>query len=132
MGVGQGLCSFVSVHAVGLSMVEASNQGPFDQGRLILNGLALLFLWPNLALAAKRIQDRGLAGFWGIALTLMMTFLSYAQPPRDSVLELSASAGLMVAGLAWLVLLGALDGSRGTNRFGASPKAAADLSDVFR
>lgn len=97
----------------------------------------VLFAWPWLALAAKRVHDRGrqagpvliimvLAAILGLAPGDLMDAMSGANP-----LDSPADWLLLVLGLAvtatklWLlVIVGILDGTPGPNQFGPSPKAS--------
>lgn len=96
--------------------------------------IALVFLWPQLALAAKRAHDRNRTAGLVVALSAASVASSFlpADPFADG--DLSGANGvpvaimagvsllLMIASLYLLIVLGFQDGTRGPNRFGRSPK----------
>lgn len=86
-----------------------------DSGEAALLQLVatLVVLWPSLAVGVKRCHDRNQSGWW-----LLIEFIP------------------IVGGLWALVNLGILDGTRGPNRFGRSPKGIGgdidpELEKVF-
>lgn len=107
---------------------------------LVLNAL---FLWPALALAVKRAHD-GARAAWPFVICIVVTSAlnywpvdSYAAAGRGlDAGDLATGAPMIVgavnllAGLYQLVVLGILDGTRGPNRFGRSPKGVGgDMPD---
>ncbi|BCH27923.1 DUF805 domain-containing protein [Mesorhizobium sp. L-8-10] len=60
---------------------------------------ALMSLWANIALAAKRFHDFGKSGFWGLIS--------------------------LVAGIVLVLILSFIPGDPGANRYGTRPNAAA-------
>jgi uncharacterized membrane protein YhaH (DUF805 family) len=69
---------------------------------------ALLLLWPSLAIAVKRLHDRGQSGWWWLISLIPLV------------------------GSIWtLVNLGILDGTAGQNRYGPSPKQPEVDAEVF-
>jgi len=61
-------------------------------------GTVALFMWPNLAVCAKRLHDRGLSGWW-----VLLSFLP-------------------IIGNAWMVItLGVMRGDDEDNRYGPEP-----------
>ncbi len=101
-------------------------------------GLAggLVFLWPAVALMLKRAHDRDRRG-WELVVIQVAAVSGYLVP-NDAyesagraidAADWLAGAPMMAWGLALLaaslyqlVVLGFLDGTRGPNRFGRSPK----------
>src|SRR5436190_20445817 len=68
----------------------------------ILCVVALVMLWPTLAIWVKRCHDRNKSGWWLVLMWL---------------------ASLTIIGVLWpLIELGFMDGTPGPNRFGPSPK----------
>lgn len=111
--------------------------------------LTLVFLWPQMALAAKRAHDRA-SGAWPVLLASIVSpalsfwpMESYSESGRaldsgDLLGGEAMIAGLVVLaiGLYLLIVLGFLDGTKGPNRFGRSPKGiggdpADKAADVF-
>ena len=106
----------------------------------------LVFLWPALALILKRAHDRDHRGWELVAIHLVATS-SYLIPNDafeaacraiDAGDWLAGSpvmaAGLMmlIASLYQIVVLGFVDGTKGPNRFGRSPKGiGGDTAEVF-
>ena len=106
--------------------------------------LTLLFLWPQAALAVKRVQDRA-GRVWTMMLAVLVsTALTFwpvesyeaagsALDRGDWVGGSGLIAGFVILGLSLyqLVVLGFLDGTPGPNRFGRSPKGiGGDPADV--
>ena len=75
---------------------------------------ALATFIPNIAVGVRRLHDRDMSGWW---------YLGFI------VLSMIPLVGLL-ASIAFLVVM-ALEGTRGPNRFGADPKGGADI-DTFR
>lgn len=118
--------------------------GGFDavEARLVLpDGVwinmatALPFLWPSLALAAKRAHDRDRSARPAMALTVASYAAALAPPGAftfaGQLVDRGVWAGVAflmigvagtVGSLYLLVVLGFLDGTPGPNRFGPSPK----------
>jgi len=79
---------------MGVDLADASD----GRATLIEAGAILLFVWPSLAIYAKRLHDRNLSAWW-----VLIGFLP-------------------VIGNAWLIVtLGILRGSEGENRYGPDP-----------
>ena len=68
---------------------------------LIEAGAIALFMWPNLAVCAKRLHDRGQSGWW--------VLLSYLP---------------VIGNVSMVVNLGIMRGSPGANRYGDEPERA--------
>lgn len=110
---------------------------------MISVAVALLFIWPSLALATKRAHDRGnsarltiglLIGSWvmsfapGSIYDLMISG-RWAETPLDFALA-ALGLGVTLAKLWLIVTLGFLDGTPGLNRFGPSPKGLGGQSET--
>ena len=96
---------------------------------------ALPFLWPSLALAAKRAHDRDRSARLAMWLTVASYVATLAPPGAFTFAGQLFDRGVWIAGLFLLigaagtlgalyllVVLGFLDGTPGPNRFGPSPK----------
>ena len=94
--------------------------------------MTLLFLWPSLALTAKRTHDRDQGATVNIVLSLISTGLSLVysgmimtgalNPAEPTPIMLLFGIGPLLIGLYLLIVLGFLDGTPDENRFGPSPK----------
>lgn len=137
LNIGLGMVSFVitALIAVMLGQDVASARG---------SGVGLftsvLLLWPYLALIAKRGHDRNRPTAYSVVLVIGMNAMAYASS------FLTAMGHQVVGGLAlmswfvvtiyWFVDYGCLDGTKGRNRFGASPKGFKgpgdqDIAEAF-
>lgn len=123
---------------------QAGPQRAMDGGpQTVLWVSALIFLWPWLALAAKRAHDRNARSLAVIICTLIATFRLPADFYANADARLDAGGwnwvpmmitalALIAAQLFLLINLGFLDGTRGPNRFGPSPKGiGGDTAEVF-
>jgi uncharacterized membrane protein YhaH (DUF805 family) len=78
----------------GIDVADAAN----PRGLMIQLAAVVLFMWPNLAVCAKRLHDRGLSGWW-----VLLSFLP-------------------IIGNVWmLITLGVMRGDNQANRYGAQP-----------
>ena len=75
---------------------------------------ALFVLVPGIAVTVRRLHDRDMSGWW---------YLGFV------VLAMIPLIGL-VASIGFLVLM-CLEGTKGTNRFGADPKGGGTNPEVF-
>ncbi|MGO4410016.1 MULTISPECIES: DUF805 domain-containing protein [unclassified Brevundimonas] len=104
-------------------------------GIMVSAAAALPFLWPALALAAKRAHDRDKSARLVMGLTIASYILSIAPDGAFTAAGRLADRGLWIAGffllmgvaatigsLYLLIVLGFQDGTPGPNRFGPSPK----------
>lgn len=92
---------------------------------------AIVFL-PNLAVTIRRLHDSNRTGWWLLipvllySMCILLVVIAVSAP--SAAIGLGVAAGLvgMLAGLSWLVLLVFmfLDGTKGPNQFGPSPKQA--------
>jgi uncharacterized membrane protein YhaH (DUF805 family) len=96
-------------------------------------GLMVLFQWVNFCIVAKRAHDRQrpaiVAGTASI-LSLLYAFLGSYFPSLDG-LNTSLKFIIMIAGLWILIDCGCLDGTKGPNKYGPSPKQIPAPADVF-
>ena len=99
---------------------------------LVLLGMALVLLWPSLALGVRRAHDRDQSGQLFIILCLIGVVCGWAPmimttfmhvPPFSGFTPLLGLGGLVI-GIYLLVTLGFLDGTPGPNKYGPSPKDA--------
>src|SRR3954470_3448259 len=102
------------------------------QGERLSAIVDLLFLYPELAIAAKRAHDRNLPtwvpGIFFAGGTLMdfLTILGFAGPRESpSGLLLVFAVPVMIFGLALLIDFGFRRGTPGPNRYGPDPLAKA-------
>jgi uncharacterized membrane protein YhaH (DUF805 family) len=113
---------------------------PEAQGVMIV--FTLLWLWPGLAMNAKRAHDRDSRAGMPMALTGVSTAWSLGSPLLGRHAGLGDLVMLMgdlisiAINLYLLIVLGFLDGTQGPNRFGASPKgiggtSAGEAAEVF-
>jgi uncharacterized membrane protein YhaH (DUF805 family) len=101
-----------------------------------LNLTALATLWPNLAVMAKRLHDRNRSGWLAIIGWLPTLSSLLVAPFPDSRLQIADQVFSVAVSIWWLVDLGILGGTKGPNRYGASPKGLgvptdAELDEVF-
>lgn len=97
--------------------------------------VALVLLWPMLAVSAKRAHDRAKSAKLTIGILLLVSIISNGTSlfveqvlAGDEAILLSllgATLVSLVASLYLLVTLGCLDGTGGENRFGPNPKRVA-------
>jgi uncharacterized membrane protein YhaH (DUF805 family) len=95
----------------------------------IMVGLALLMLWPSLAINIKRGHDRNrpaalIAGL--IVAGQVITFMPAIDTTIDTILKIFQ----FVISLYLFIELGFVDGTKGPNRFGPSPKQP-DAAEAF-
>ena len=113
---------------------QAAPQRAADVGaQTVLWVSALVFLWPWLALSMKRAHDRNAWGVAVVVCTLIATFRMPASFYADIGARLDegllswapvmvTAIALLAAQMFLLITLGFLDGTKGPNRFGPSPK----------
>ncbi len=142
-----GLASMLFGEAVALlilgpdqSMFFSGFDGPMNRlthpaGLWVNLATALPFLWPSLALAAKRAHDRAKDARLAMALTVAGYLAALTPEGAFTSAGLMFDRGVWIGGfflligvagtlgsLYLLVVLGFLDGTPGPNRFGPSPK----------
>lgn len=101
-----------------------------------LSLLNFITLWPGLAVMAKRLHDRNRSGWLAIIGWLPSFTPLLLMPFSDARLQVVDQVLSMAIGLWMLIDLGILDGTKGPNRYGASPKGLgaptdAQLDEVF-
>ena len=104
------LASMAAVPDRDPAALQAMAPGPVTMGLAVLGGLwALGTLIPNIAVTVRRFHDRAMSGWWylGFILLAVVPFV-----------------GLVAIGV--FLLLMALPGTRGENRYGPDPKAAPE------
>ena len=75
---------------------------------------ALFVLVPGIAVTIRRLHDRDMSGWWYLGFIVL------------SIIPLIG----IVASIGFLVVM-CLDGTKGTNRFGADPKGGGTNPEVF-
>ena len=108
---------------------------PFN---LFMFGVMTLRIWPGICLSAKRWHDRGKTGWIAgiiVAVSIVLTAAEAYFGPKGTHLSwpiyaVSALIGLGI-GIWVLVECGCLDGTRGPNAYGPSPKGIDGAADVF-
>lgn len=126
-----------AVNTAILSVEGGSNAPPVLPSRpvaliAILTGIGAILLWSNLAMATKRLHDQGKSAklalvatailFNPVPMTEINSAIVSASPVAGSVVSWLVSVVGMVALLYWFVVVGVLEGTRGPNRYGPSPK----------
>ena len=121
--------------ALGLDPVPDSSVPPSEwPGYALGSGMTGLFfvavLLPQIAVQVRRLHDINAAGWWLLILAsvyaLAMMFITLGNE--------DVGLGLMSFGLLATVALLAIScvvGTKGDNRFGADPRDAGALADVF-
>lgn len=99
--------------------------------------MLLVVQWPMICLNAKRWHDRNRTGYIAVALAIVNLAVLVCQGFHLVYVARSTPAywGLLVVGLVvgiWpFVELGCLDGTKGPNKYGPSPKQIPAPADVF-
>lgn len=118
----------LALGAEGRPQMEYGMMFPSYPGKLVLVlvGVTLLTAWPNFAIAIKRAHDRNEDGMptammlgLSMALGWIPILLMNNYPILFIILVMLIGFGI---GIYLLVVLGILDGTKGPNRFGPSPK----------
>jgi uncharacterized membrane protein YhaH (DUF805 family) len=92
--------------------------------------LQLVLFYPAYAVNAKRFQDRGRAGILGLVmpalgvLSQLLVTLGVFDPTEPGGLYWAYSLAMLAVAIWYLVDLGILKGSTGTNEYGADPLGA--------
>lgn len=106
-------------------------------------GISLLALmvgvkWPYICIAAKRWHDRNRTGYIAVAIGLASLIESLVVSYLKAPLMAPMSPGFLAAGtvelgfVVWtFVECGCLDGTKGPNKYGPSPKQMPAPADVF-
>lgn len=129
--------------SIGAGGIEISRDGALA-AYVTRDLITLALIWPQLALTAKRAQDRARAAWPAVAVTLALTLTATLDPylaflpfdilqSRTTALAVGIIYGLLSAGVGlWLLItLGFLDGTPGPNRFGPSPKGLSGGAPAF-
>ncbi len=147
MSIGVGVIKFVLALVISGLMGLAVTD---PRGSYVRIGLDVLFFWPALAFAVKRGHDRNRSTAYSIALTVIMAALGFAMIALAAPVTAAGAnvdmGAVGVLALVWLIYVavliywfvdyGCLDGTKGRNRFGASPKGLKgpgdkDVSEAF-
>ena len=110
-------------------------------GGVLTGVFSIAMLIPNLAVQVRRLHDTDRSGWW--LLGPLALYLAGAALMLAALLGGTGGAGVLgtllfaagAIGFVVLLVFFCLDGTRGTNRFGADPKdpaGGADLDEVFR
>jgi uncharacterized membrane protein YhaH (DUF805 family) len=92
-------------------------------GQAVLLGF-FVTLYPNIAVTVKRLRDFDWSGWWAAPYMLLSFFVTSFSPylqhgtPEEAA---TATFVFLIFGLAPLVLIGAIPGTAGQNRFGPPP-----------
>ena len=95
-----------------------------DYGILSLVIFAFIIVsWASaFAIGVKRLHDRDRSGWWIVLFYFGPTVLAVAQSSTEGALaSLVLGLGALAISVWWLVELGFLRGTSGSNRFGADP-----------
>jgi len=90
--------------ALGIITVDPATGEISPSGALALLVIIVIFLWPALALHAKRWHDRGKSGLWTLIVLVPV-----------------------IGGLWLLIELGFLKGDEATNKYGPNPVSVSTL-----
>lgn len=99
----------------------------------ILLPIQLAFLWPAMALSVQRYHDGGrsawpLIAYYGVVYGVdflpasAMAWTSALEPSQLGILTIAWGVVVVVPAIWFFIALGFLDGTKGPNRFGPSPK----------
>lgn len=88
--------------------------------------LSLAFAVPNIAVTVRRLHDRNLRGWW-VLIPIVASLIGGV--PQDSSFALISGALMLSMTLCFLVIL-AMPGSKGENRFGPDPLASEENVQV--
>lgn len=143
VGIAQIVVSFALVSVVSVAHLSptAEPMGPFEALAIvpvyIKLPIQLAFLWPSLALSVQRYHDRG-SSAWPLLIYYVVAFgadhvpgfmtawTSGLDPTVMEVLSFVWAGAFILLGLWFFITLGFMDGTKGPNRFGPSPKGAGD------
>ncbi len=105
--------------------LEAHHRGALEMAFVLTAYPLALAL--NLAVAVRRLHDRGASGLWIIALfggQVALAFAVTALGQTSSVAAGVVALGMMALFVAGVVILGILPGAEGANRHGGGMNAA--------
>jgi len=109
----------------GMSMMSRDASNPSMVGQDLQNVwpawiITLVFLWPALAVYAKRWHDRGKSGWW--SLILFVPLFGYIWFLRSGLSSAHVVMFVFLIGFIWfLVECGFLRGTEGPNQYGNDP-----------
>jgi uncharacterized membrane protein YhaH (DUF805 family) len=115
--------------------------GEDDPERLAQSILSLILFWPSIAIATKRLHDRGLTGWWNLASFLaviviaVVTYLSLVARTDLMADPFNAWAGVVASAASVAIILYVLiqtlflRGQPGPNKYGPDP--LGDQADTF-
>ncbi|MCB1496661.1 MAG: DUF805 domain-containing protein [Bauldia sp.] len=97
-------------------------------GRIALLILNIVLLYPSYAISAKRFQDRGKPGklaLIGVGLAFLQSLLTtigvMGNPFNQNALDWIFGVLLLIVGIWYLIELGFLRGTVGSNEYGPDP-----------
>jgi uncharacterized membrane protein YhaH (DUF805 family) len=111
-----------------LTVIVAAVSGQIEtkDGGFAASIIELLFLWPTLALLVKRGHDRNRPIWFSLGLTALAILMAVGVAVADGFHEqvlMIACAVVAIGCFGFLVVdYGFIDGTRGPNRYGPSPK----------
>jgi len=121
----------IGAAVLGVGFTAAGNNAP------LRIGLDLLFLWPSAAILIKRGHDRNRSAMYSgglLAVTYALTWSAIALKSQYAVLGVIGLL-LIAIGVYMFIDYGLIDGTKGPNRYGASPKghpgSGADIAKTF-
>ena len=108
---------------------------PFN---LFILAMMVVFQWPAICIVSKRWHDRGKSGWLSVispgSTILMLCAQGFYGPlsPHSNLGLYFAGSLINLAISIWVfVECGCLDGTKGSNRYGPSPKGIQDSAAVF-
>ena len=129
IGVVRMVVLLIAGATMGVGMTEVSQSLP------LRIGLDLVFLWPSAAVAIKRGHDRNRSTL----LTCVLLSIIYVTSEAATALTAAGGGSVMAGGVAALLMFpvviymfidyGLIDGTKGPNRYGPSPKGHQGLGD---
>jgi uncharacterized membrane protein YhaH (DUF805 family) len=121
----------LAVISIILGLVIGAIFGPSVFGRILILLVTLGLFYPGYAVIAKRFQDRdkpGKTGLYGLGPVLIASLLQAfglgGTPEQPNAIGWICSIVTIGVGLWFLVELGILKGTTGSNRYGPDPLAA--------
>jgi uncharacterized membrane protein YhaH (DUF805 family) len=93
----------------------------------------LLFFWPITAVSVRRSHDRNMSGWWygasalfvlgTVVVAVALQLLGVPEGENEALIFDALNLAQIAISLVFLVILGFLPGTPGTNRFGPSPNS---------
>ena len=107
-----GFCGLVAVGLLAGFVIGVASRFVSQQLILLLIAvLAVQAVWSATAIHAKRLHDIGLSAYWLLVAWAIAFAIAYS---------VSLRAGQLASLVTWIVI-GAIPGTRGVNRFGPDP-----------